>query len=439
MTFQITRSSSRFAGTDWILSVEFNQSPPQFSVSPQAGQLSAFGTLTFLENYRIRLDSEQGRPGRLTVERLDLPGVNLTFATIAYTSKGFIIRIPCGTILADAIASTDTQFTYQLEVGLRRGFDPIASQSIFDVQPYSTELFYLTGTEGNDLLNGSLFRNVVQGLGGNDQITTYGGDDLVWGGEGSDQINTGSGSDYLFGDGGNDVIVVKNGRDIVFGGTGSDRITTELTLFSLPARNSQLNGDAGNDVISGSGTLNGGDGIDLLSGWGILNGDTGADRLTSSNTFTPLFIDIFNGGSGNDSITASDGQDILDGGEGNDVLDGYGNFFRRSGQRAVDIDRLTGGAGQDNFVLGGAGDPTSSNLFPFYLESESFATIVDFQLQQDRITLQGSADQYRLVAGAGGTRILYSNSQLGVTNELIAVIANVTSGLSLKSASFVYV
>jgi len=57
------------------------------------------------------------------------------------------------------------------------------------------------------------------------------------------------------------------------------------------------------------------------SGVDILNGGTGNDNLTAGNG-----DDILTGGTGNDNLTAGNGDDILNGGTGNDTLNGaYGS------------------------------------------------------------------------------------------------------------------
>lgn len=443
MALRITRTSSAFAGTDFLLTVEFNQALPRFSQPAQAGQRSAFGRLTFLNEFQIDFETEQNQPGLVAVRQPSLFGdANLTFAQISYSPKGFTVRIPFGDILADAIRSSDTQLTYQLDIGLRQGFTPIASLSTSGAQLYPTQVFQLIGTQGNDLLTGSLFRNDVQGLGGNDLITTFGGDDLISGGEGNDQINAGGGQNWVRGEGGNDLITLRGNFNFVSGGAGIDRITGETFLsngfFGVSQRSDQLNGDEGNDSLSGAGSLSGGDGLDLVNGFGLLNGDAGNDRLTSSNTQTPNLTDRFIGGTGNDWFATSDGRDILDGGEGNDVLDAYsGGLFIRGLIRFADVDSLTGGAGSDQFVLGGQSDQSTS-LRPFYLGQEASARLLDFNPQEDQIILQGRPQQYSLVRTAVGTRLLYSNPELGVANDEIAVL-NGVSHLSLTAAYFVYI
>ncbi len=88
---------------------------------------------------------------------------------------------------------------------------------------------------------------------------------------------------------------------VIHGGKGKDSLST------MPGRN-ELFGDAGNDLLNGSGRLNGGAGRDTLTG--------GKGR------------DILKGGSGNDLIQGGADRDYLNGGPGGDLLRaGPGNDF----------------------------------------------------------------------------------------------------------------
>ena len=93
----------------------------------------------------------------------------------------------------------------------------------------------LVGTEGNDVLTGTLVGlNVIHGLGGNDTISVqdahatteiYGGDgdDTVIGSLwGEDYLDGGSGSDVLYGYWGRDSILGSDGNDRIDGGAGDD-------------------------------------------------------------------------------------------------------------------------------------------------------------------------------------------------------------------------
>ena len=148
------------------------------------------------------------------------------------------------------------------------------------------------GGNGNDRFINYVTNLPVRGFGN-------GGDDYLEGYDGADQLDGGSGNDELVGFGGNDVLNGGSGNDILRGMGGHD----------------QLNGGEGND------TLSGGIGDDTLRGHG------GNDRL--------------DGDDGNDSLYGGTGVDQLFGGYGDDGL------FGGVGEN----DRLTGGAGEDRFLV----------------------------------------------------------------------------------------
>jgi serralysin len=113
------------------------------------------------------------------------------------------------------------------------------------------------------------------------------------------------------------------------------------------------------------------------------------------------------GGSGDDSLTGGHGKDLLFGGEGKDILSGEGGSDILIGGAGVDT--LTGGAGKDFFGFADApfsgGTPTTAPNGIQVLNQPD--VITDFE--------------------AGGDRLVFSRSQLGV-NDL-----KFTSGNNLDS------
>jgi RHS repeat-associated protein len=115
----------------------------------------------------------------------------------------------------------------------------------------------ITGTSGNDSLNGSSANNFIQGLAGNDTIYGNGGDDILFGGEGNDVIYSAAGNDLIDGGPGNDTIWLGGGQDIVVlnRGNGSD------TIYNYAVGSTRFKLDAGlafsnlGIVQSGSNTL----------------------------------------------------------------------------------------------------------------------------------------------------------------------------------------
>lgn len=149
----------------------------------------------------------------------------------------------------------------------------------------------LTGTAGDDVLEGSELADILRGLKGNDILRGYGGADWLFGGDGQDTINGGDGDDIVFGGAteadlrdvvyggnGNDVIDAGYGNDLVYGGAGNDSV---IGGFGAD----ELFGQDDDDTLSGgplSDMLNGGNANDFLNGGfghDRLNGGAGADRF----------------------------------------------------------------------------------------------------------------------------------------------------------------
>lgn len=99
-------------------------------------------------------------------------------------------------------------------------------------------------TNGNDVITGTKADNIIDALGGNDN---------VFGGGGNDRLSGGDGNDGLYGEDGNDFLFGGTGQDVLSGGNGNDDLRGE-------GGDDQLSGDSGSD------SLMGGTGADYLSG-----------------------------------------------------------------------------------------------------------------------------------------------------------------------------
>jgi Ca2+-binding RTX toxin-like protein len=82
----------------------------------------------------------------------------------------------------------------------------------------------IQGLAGNDTLNGRSGNDVLDGGGGNDSLTGSYGNDILYGSTGNDSLSGGDGSDELNGDNGDDVLDGGNSNDIMNGGAGDDRL-----------------------------------------------------------------------------------------------------------------------------------------------------------------------------------------------------------------------
>jgi Ca2+-binding RTX toxin-like protein len=194
----------------------------------------------------------------------------------------------------------------------------------------------ITGTDGNDSLDGTDSADTIKGGAGNDQIDGLGGDDLLYGGAGDDKISAYNGQDTAFGGAGNDTLEGLGNHVELHGGLGNDYLSADGP--------STVDGGKGFDSIFWSLGNNYDHDVDLSAQVGgeaiVLDPETvlggvetgtisfggGNDRVLSGG----LDFDLFGGGggdtlvagNGSNRIYGQDGADVLDGGAGDDLLDG---------------------------------------------------------------------------------------------------------------------
>lgn len=143
----------------------------------------------------------------------------------------------------------------------------------------------LTGTAGDDILEGGSNNDVLWGLDG---------DDILIGNDGDDHLHGGDGANTLIGGKGNDVYYIDSPLDriIELAGEGGDRVESTIS-FTLPEHVEGLT-LRGNDAINGTGN-------------DALNSMVGNDAAN-----------ILSAGKGNDILNGMGGNDILIGGLGGD-------------------------------------------------------------------------------------------------------------------------
>ncbi|GBF27484.1 leukotoxin [bacterium MnTg02] len=180
----------------------------------------------------------------------------------------------------------------------------------------------LGGTEGADILIGSIGDDTLYGDGGDDVLEGGDGGDFLFGGAGDDIITDLAGDDVIKGGDGNDAINAGNGDDLVLGGAGSDFIL----LGQDPG---EVFGGSGNDFINinemRETPVFGGEGDDWIEGlFGvqISSGDNGAPLVDS----TIIGNDVFIGGNNDDDFDGESGDDIMIGGGGIDRMEGMIGF-----------------------------------------------------------------------------------------------------------------
>lgn len=107
--------------------------------------------------------------------------------------------------------------------------------------------FYFGGS-ASERLTGSVGDDLIDGMGGDDSLAGAGGDDLIDGGDGLDLLFGGQGDDILIGGSGNDTVDGGQGDDDLGGDAGDDRLT----------------GGRGSDIFSFDLQVDGGAGVDTL-------------------------------------------------------------------------------------------------------------------------------------------------------------------------------
>ena len=261
----------------------------------------------------------------------------------------------------------------------------------------------ISGTKGNDMIDathtitGQLtptdWGDTVYGMAGNDMINALGGDDQIFGGDGADTlyggagndwVDGGSGADKMFGGLGNDTYVVDNKSDVAseVGGDGVDTIRSSIS-FSL-ADAAHAVGDIENLTLIGTGKINAtGNALDNVlvgnSADNVLIGNWGADTM--------------DGGGGID--TAS--YDASGLGVAVSLALGIGLGGEAQGDRLVNIENLTGSKFND--------------------------------------TLEGDAGNNKLVGGAGFDTVSYADATSGVSVNLGKTSAQNTIGAGTDTLS----
>jgi len=163
---------------------------------------------------------------------------------------------------------------------------------------------FQTGTNGRDVLVGTLLDDHIHAGGGEDDVIGSRGDDLLIGGAGDDNMSGGRGEDTLHGFRGDDDLSGGRGADTLTGEEGDDNITGGRG-------DDRLEGGDGDDDLSGgrdNDLLLDGDGVDVLSG------GTGWDVFLMANDGEMDIIEDFSGAEGDGDLL-----DLYEFGDGAEV------------------------------------------------------------------------------------------------------------------------
>jgi Ca2+-binding RTX toxin-like protein len=157
-----------------------------------------------------------------------------------------------------------------------------ADGTVWDVADIDDRLVIGPATEAGDVLIGTGGDDVIDGLGGADEI---------YGSEGNDVLDTGPGDDYAEGNAGNDVLIGGLGDDLMYGYAGND------ILFGGEGIDDLEDWDVGNNLIDAGA----GDDFVWQEGHTLVVGGAGDDWIVNYGDGS---IIAFNAGDGNDTVEA---------------------------------------------------------------------------------------------------------------------------------------
>ena len=282
----------------------------------------------------------------------------------------------------------------------------------------------IEGRAGNDKFDGKAGDDTLLGLDGNDTLIGGDGDDFLSGWVGEDQLDGGNGNDLLSGLDGNDTLkggagddelFGEAGDDLLIGGAGNDSYYVEDTGDKI-----QEAANGGIDTIRANITLTLGDNIEnaklevgvTVTGNtldNVIEGSVGADKILGSD--------------GNDTLSGLLDVDTLTGGTGNDVLDG-----------GLGADVMEGGAGNDLYLYRLDKDTDLPQL--------GGDTIVGFETGKDRIDVYDLFQEFnifssdvvgdgylRLLVSGGSTQLQFDSNGGGDAYITLATLQNVTNAL----------
>lgn len=330
---------------------------------------------------------------------------------------------------------------------------------------------YLQGGGGNDSIWGQEDNDTLFGMGGNDYLNGGMGQDSLYGGVGFNRLDGGAGQDWL------SYVWASSGVTVdLRKASEQDTGVSDDTISNVE----NLGGSNHDDVLEGDqydNVIRGYDGYDSIHGWGgndtliggagndILSGDDGVDtalfdgnldvfvaliagyQISSDHGYDQLYsIENVTTGSGDDTVTGTNGRNKLITGLGADYLDGRGGKDILNGGKGVDTaaflgkknvtvdltkkkfqdtghgkdkllgienlvtgngnDKVTGGDGANTFITSGGKDKLFGGKGGDALSSGNGKDLLDGGKGADSLTGGGGADIFLFRRKDGNDAIL---------------------------------
>ena len=255
------------------------------------------------------------------------------------------------------------------------------------------------GLDGNDNLAGGAGADQLIGGVGDDILIGNGDNDTILAGAGNDTVLAGSGDDTAFGDDGDDLIFGNEGRDVINGGAGNDTIFASIgdeddvynggagsDTLDLEAITASLVVDLGSNGIGSSASAQ--SGIDSLSGFEHVKGGSGNDTIIASNS-----VNVLDGGGGSDTFVfktaAAANGDTIEGFQPGDMIDlsplyNSLNLGNPSGEFAIVANFTAAGqlklnvVGEDTIIEGNTDNDNSDVDFSIKIAGRTNLTSSDF-------------------------------------------------------------
>ncbi len=296
-------------------------------------------------------------------------------------------------VLADGerVSSMQQRFLTEIVVEGRGGNDQLSTVSS-DAGPLNFIDIYFDGGNGNDTLTGS---GNLFGGDGNDTIR---GSGKLYGGAGNDQLTGVTGGSTLDGGDGDDRLTGGQGNDLLRGGTGNDTYIFTSAASTEVDRVAERIGE-GIDTLDFS-VLTRSVTVNLSNDTPLILAETTNRQIQTElagqaahfeNVIGGMSADIISGnaaantlsrGIGNDTLNGAAGNDLLDGGAGNDTLNGNSGNDQLTGGPGSDL--LRGGANNDSYLFAPASVPELDRVAELIGEG---IDMLDFSLLTRAVTV----------------------------------------------------